>query len=163
MNVPNSKGDFAVEFGGKVHDFTVPLHKRLESRKFRGPYEMTPSKPDEPVGFYMASGEDFVCAKHGARIRLRLEDANLHFRRRRGCIVYRCNFDSEGFIPIVARLPGGRGFLAGWTMGAGMFSVLDRDIFDDAKDAACVAHSLAENAAERQAEFEAEYGADDTA
>ena len=57
---------------------------------------------------------------------------------------------------IVARLPHDRGFLAGWTMGDGMASNLDRYVYDDQRDAERAANDAAQQAAERQQEFEAE-------
>lgn len=53
---------------------------------------------------------------------------------------------------VVFRLPRGRGFLAGWSMGEGMASSLDFDIFDSAEDAARAADSMAESAAEAERE-----------
>lgn len=57
---------------------------------------------------------------------------------------------------VVFRLPGGRGFLAGWSMGEGMASELDGDIYDDEAGAAYAADSMAECAAEREREYRAE-------
>lgn len=57
---------------------------------------------------------------------------------------------------IVLRLPRGRGFLAGWTMGVGMASAVDYSpVFDDESDAAACADSMAQNAAEHEREFQA--------
>lgn len=56
---------------------------------------------------------------------------------------------------IVLRLPRGRGFLAGWTMGEGMASSFDYSpIFDDEADAAACADSMAKNAAESEREYQ---------
>ncbi len=65
---------------------------------------------------------------------------------------------------IVARLPHGRGFIAGWTMGEGMASVLDyKDVFhaDDEIGAALCADSMAENAAEHEREYQEELDDED--
>jgi hypothetical protein len=62
--------------------------------------------------------------------------------------------------PIVARLPRGRGFLAGWTMGEGMCATLDGRRFDDASEAAYYAHQLAEQDAQAEAEAEAVWRAE---
>lgn len=64
---------------------------------------------------------------------------------------------------IVLRLPHGRGFLAGWSMGEGMASSVDfSPIFADAAGAALCADSMAENAAESEREYQAnEQGADE--
>jgi hypothetical protein len=57
---------------------------------------------------------------------------------------------------IVMRLPRGRGFLAGWSMGEGMASTVDYSpIFDNAADAAACADSMAENAADNEREYQA--------
>lgn len=58
----------------------------------------------------------------------------------------------DSFQGIVLRLPHGRGFLAGWTMGEGTASSLDYEIYEDIDDATRAADSLAESAADRQAE-----------
>ena len=55
---------------------------------------------------------------------------------------------------IVVRLPHGR-FMAGWSMGEGMASSLDPDVYDDIIDAARAADSIAETAAEREREYQA--------
>lgn len=55
---------------------------------------------------------------------------------------------------IVLRLPKGRGFLAGWSMGENMASSLDCDIYDDEIDAARAADSMAENVAEAEREYQ---------
>ena len=55
---------------------------------------------------------------------------------------------------IVFRLPKNRGFLAGWTMGVGMASCVDYDIFQDIEECAECADSMAENAAEREREYQ---------
>jgi len=55
---------------------------------------------------------------------------------------------------IVARLPRGRGFLAGWTMGTGMASGWEGDVYETAQDAARAADSLAENMAEKEREYQ---------
>lgn len=57
---------------------------------------------------------------------------------------------------LVARLPRGRGFLAGWSMGENMASVLDCEIYDDETDAARAADSMAESAAEIEREYQEE-------
>lgn len=55
---------------------------------------------------------------------------------------------------LVFRLPHERGFLAGWSMGEGMASALEYDVYPDEISAAHAADSLAESAAEDQREFE---------
>lgn len=55
---------------------------------------------------------------------------------------------------VVFRLPRSRGFLAGWSMGIGMASEIDCNIYDDEIYAAYVADSMAEDAAEREREYQ---------
>ena len=62
--------------------------------------------------------------------------------------------DSEKIRGIVVRLPHGR-FMAGWSMGEGMASSLDPDVYDDIIDAARAADSIAEDAADREREYQA--------
>jgi len=65
-------------------------------------------------------------------------------------------FGYETIRGIVMRLPKGRGFLAGWSMGEGMASTIDYSpIFDNAADAAACADSMAENAADDEREYQA--------
>jgi hypothetical protein len=55
---------------------------------------------------------------------------------------------------IVYRLPKGRGFLAGYTMGEQMASGLDAHIWDDLDDAIRAANDEAHCMADEQQEFE---------
>lgn len=57
---------------------------------------------------------------------------------------------------IVLRLPKGRGFLAGWSMGEGMASATEGMIFEDECDAALYAEECARVAAESEREYQAE-------
>lgn len=57
---------------------------------------------------------------------------------------------------IVMHLPHGRGFLAGWSMGEGMASSYDGDIYGDEESAAYAADSMAKSEAEKQRDYEAE-------
>lgn len=54
---------------------------------------------------------------------------------------------------IVVALPRGR-FLAGWSMGEGMASTVDADLYDTADAAAYAADSMAESAAENEREYQ---------
>jgi hypothetical protein len=54
---------------------------------------------------------------------------------------------------IVFRLPHGRGFLAGYSMGENMLSSVDFYVYRDAVDAAYAADALAEQAADREREY----------
>lgn len=71
-----------------------------------------------------------------------------------------CNDSGDKIAGIVARLPRGRGFLAGWSVGEGRASELDGCIYADAIDAARAADGMAERAAENQREYEAEQNAE---
>ena len=64
--------------------------------------------------------------------------------------------DSEKIRGLVLRLPKSRGFLAGWSMGEGMGSALDPDIYATEREAARAADSLAEDVAKREREHQAE-------
>lgn len=56
---------------------------------------------------------------------------------------------------IVLKLPRGRGYLAGWSLGEGMITEIDCTVFEDAVDAARAADSMAENMAEKEREYRA--------
>lgn len=71
--------------------------------------------------------------------------------------------DGDKIRGIVMRLPHGRGFLAGWSMGESMASAIDGDIYPDEISAACAADSIAEHVAEREREYQAEQDAQDRA
>lgn len=130
-------------------DYGRPLEARLASRKYCGPYRWTPAAPGTGRGFYSGSSA-LDMDSHGSSFRLRLEDANDHIRGRRNQIRgYYCDPDcTDTLQPIIARLPRGRGFLAGWTMGAGMCASLEGDIYPDAGSAASAAHCVARDVAE---------------
>lgn len=62
--------------------------------------------------------------------------------------------DGETIRGIVFRLPKGRGFLSGWTMGENMISVIFYcQVHDDEIEAAHAADSIAESAAEKEKEM----------
>lgn len=139
-------------------DYKRPLQARKEARKVVGPYRWTPTAPGNGRGFYMAT--DLTMAPHGAGIDLRLEDANDHLSGRYPT-AYWTSEDGTGdkIKPIIARLPRGRGFLAGWTMGRGMCASLDGSIYPNEEDAARAAHSEAESASEDAIEHDQEFQA----
>lgn len=135
-----------------IHDWRKPLRKRLESRKYVGPYMWKPTAPGSGRGFYLAA--------HGletgdSTFRLRLEWANDHISGRTADITgyYTDEFQHETAKPIIARLPHGRGFLAGYTLGNGMASAIEPEIYADAESAAYAAHSVAERVAEDEREY----------
>lgn len=139
-----------------LHNFAKPLATR--KRTFTGPYRWTPSVKAAGRGFYCQHDtREIRCADHGAGFDLRLESANDHlssYSRLRQTTGYYCDHDGDGdtLQPIIARLPRGRGFLAGWTMGAGMYASIDFTIYSEAADAARAAHDMAESDAEKSRE-----------
>lgn len=62
--------------------------------------------------------------------------------------------DCEPLAAFVFRLPHGRGFLAGWSMGDGMAAMVSRDIIADERDAMRRAESMADAAALRESEYQ---------
>lgn len=140
-----------------VTNFDVPLAQRREMRKHCGPYMWTAqdARKREGVGFYQHS-KRLEVDKHGSTFRLRLEEANDHlpvYTKLTRINGYYCDsFQNSTLKPIVARLPHGRGFLAGWTMGNGMYASLETHVWDDIADAARRAHDSAEHAARQMQE-----------
>ncbi len=139
-----------------LHDFSKPLSQRI--RKHTGPYKWRPAAPGKGRGFYTQydkSTSDPSCAQHGAGFNLRIEPAQDHVS---GRMSYTTGFGgsdlSETYKPIVFRLPRSRGFLAGWTLGAGMASTLEPEIYDCIQDAAMAAYSCAQSAAEDEIDYQ---------
>lgn len=139
------------------HVWTLPrgtMQKRLRDRKSTfgcGDYYHAPkpiSGHSNGMGFYLDSdGQPFGRWMYCDDV----NGANIHHTG------WFCDeFQDSKIRGIVARLPHGRGFLAGWTMGESMASEVDAYVYDDEVDAARAADSLAEQAAERQREFEQE-------
>lgn len=153
MTVHTRKAPLFAGFAGPIHDFSKPLKKRAEERKHCGPYHWTPAKPGGGRGFYQSS-RGLYCDRTGSIFDLRLTEANEHINRASSLSRingYYCdNFGDCTLTPIVARLPHGRGFLAGWTMGAGMCASIDLTLHDNERDAAFAAHDMAERDAEAQ-------------
>lgn len=141
-----------------IHTFgtTRPsLRRRLEMRKCCGPYQWTPSEPGKGRGFYQSNEGELMTGDSTFRLRLYWANSFLNGPGRAGDIDgYYCDADMDGdtLKPIVARLNHGRGYLAGWTMGAGMCASIDADIYGTPEDAARAAHDLAERDAERNRE-----------
>lgn len=63
-------------------------------------------------------------------------------------------FQDEKLRGLIFQLPHGRGFLAGYSAGSGMYSVFEYSVYPDKTDAAYAADSLAEFMAEQQREYE---------
>lgn len=142
-------------------DYARPLAERAKMRKRVGPYRWTPrdAKKRHDVGFYMNRRGDGV-DRAGSTFDLRILDANDRlpsYSRMQGITGYYCDESGdETLAPIIARLPRGRGFLAGWTMGAGMCAGLETHIYFDAETAAYDAHTIAERVAEDMRTWEVE-------
>ena len=130
-------------------DYSATVARRLEMRRWVGPYCWTPAKPNQGRAFYQHNGSLKVDAK-GSTFNLRLEFANDHLTGRLARVYGYCMGHGEYIQPIIARLPHGRGFLAGWTMGSGMLASVDATIHASEHDAALAAHDEAASAAERE-------------
>jgi len=130
-----------------IHNLNRPLTDRLKSRKIAGPYIVTPSRPENDYFFYYDS--DFALS-----LRTQFCDDIAQSIKHRGWF---CDsFEDQTIRGIVAQLPKGRGFLAGWTMGESMGSVLERHIYPDGLSAALAADDIARYVAEREREYQEE-------
>jgi hypothetical protein len=134
------------------------LRERLAMRKVCGPYMLQPRNPRhcDTIGFYQSS-QGWLDMGDGP-INLRLKKANDCLSYSRLTQISGYYIDRDGFEtiePIIALLPHGRGFLAGWTMGKGMSASIDRStVWSDAAEAARAAHNMADYHAEECREFE---------
>lgn len=146
-------------------DYSRPLSVRAQSRKHAGPYTWTPVQRAtrdgrntrcEGRGFYQSS-DGLWMDERGSSFSLRLDYANTHHPiNTRHTGTYAHSWGDDEFTAIVARLPHGRGFLAGYTLGRGMCASLSGEIFDTIEDAARAAYDEAERACEADAEFTAQ-------
>ncbi len=130
-----------------------PWHKRLEHMRkpVTGGYYGSPKPKATGHMFYLES--DFMPG-----LRWKWCDEACSRIRHKGWF---CDeYQEETIRGLVMRLPNNRGFLAGWSMGKGMSSYVDYDVFLDEVDAAQCADSMAENAAEREREYQAEMEAE---
>ncbi len=149
-------------------DYQRPLAARAAARKSAGPYRWRPTPTGKGRGFYCAqTGGGLVMDRAGSSLELRLEEANAHLGHTRLAFTdgYFCDLDGGDTLqPIIARLPKDRGFLPGWTMGAGMCGSLGSHAYSEAADAAYAAHQMAESdadASREAAEAEPDEGEDD--
>lgn len=133
-----------------LHDWRAPLRKRLESRRHVDPYQYTVPAPGPFAGRgYYASGDNGACDTRDSMFRLRPAPCPDWCNESFGID------DGGGAIwPVVLRLPRGRGFLAGWTMGAHMASTIEPDIYDDAATAWNAARNTAHYAAAEESEYQ---------
>lgn len=140
-----------------LRDLTVPVASRKERYAICGPYQITPNdriQKDDQVATYQ---NRFNQTDPIFRLRLERADEVVDLRHTGWFIDEFCD---ETYHGIVARLPGSRGFLAGWSMGEGMITVLERYIYEDIEDAAHAADSIAENAAENERLYQEEESTD---
>lgn len=123
------------------------LRQRLQDRKTgcTGDYYHSPTPNNRKgCGFYLTSSD-------ALGLRYQWADDVISLRHTGW---YGDDFGDTTIRGIVLRLPRGRGFLAGWSMGVGMASSIDYSpIFDNPEDAARCADSMAESAAERERDY----------
>jgi len=137
-----------------------PLSKRLaefkqtHGKRVCGPYYRTkPANNPKGMSFYLDS--DFMPQLRWTWAD-EIEGARIQHRG-----WYSDEYgDAEKIRGIVMRLPSGKGFLAGWSMGEGMASGIEYDVYDDEVEATRCADGLAESTAEQCREDEAEYQAE---
>lgn len=121
------------------------LHKKKEQRRYTGGYYHAPKPNASGKGFYLDSdNQPFT--------RWRWCDDVAQSIRHAGWF---CDEHGDGskIRGLVVYLPHGR-FMAGWSMGEGMASSVEEDIYDDETSAAYTADSMAENAAEKEREYQ---------
>lgn len=121
-----------------------------------GPYYHAPKPGADGTGFYLES--DGMPS-----MRWQWCDAIARSIEHSGWFTSDHQICGETIRGLVFRLPGGRGFLAGWSMGEGMASGLEYEIYTDEIDAAYAADSLAENIAEKEREYHATFDNEDIA
>lgn len=122
------------------------LRNKWAGRKFASEYRHAPRPEDAGAGrgFYLNdAGQPFT--------RWRWADDVIKLRHNG----YFCGIDT--IRPIVAILPHNR-FLAGWSLGEGMASAVEGEIYYTPEDAAHAADSMAEQAAEREREYQESQG-----
>lgn len=115
---------------------------RNHSEPLTGPYYHTPTPNSKGVSFHLES--DFA-----PKLRWKWADDVCSL----GHTGWFTNCEGEGqtIRGIVMRLPQGRGFLAGWSMGEKWASFLDTSfVYEDEQSAARTADSLAEHCAEEE-------------
>lgn len=145
----------------KMWDMSKPIKERHTG--LTGPYmfERQPTRkgPCKGFGAYLARNGREI--REGSMVRLRvILHADLPGRLHE----WYCDTDgNESMSPIVARLPSGRGFLAGWTMGEGMCCSFDGHIHDSLEDAALAAGEETRIGAEKEREYQEQWLADQQA
>jgi len=122
--------------------------KRDHGRKACGPYFRT-EPASNPIGTFFYLDSDFA---PGLRWEWCDEVSGAQIRHHGW---FSDELQDQTIRGFVMRLPRGRGFIAGWSMGEGMASNLDYTVWDNEVDAARYADRMAERAAEDQREYEA--------
>lgn len=131
-----------------IHDLNSPLLKRKKMRDVCGPYIFTPCNASDGERFFYLDSDLMP------ELRWQWCDDVLSNIRHDGW--YCDDTQSQTIRGVVFRLNHNHGFLAGWSMGESMASVLDTYIHNDETSAAYVADSMAENAAEREQQSQLE-------
>jgi hypothetical protein len=134
------------------------LRQRFEMRKTCGPYRRVVPSLVSGRRTEKQNGTGFYFDRHGqmnsadSAFRLRVYDA---LPQGHGMVTgyYADEFGDTIIRPYVLALPHGRGFLAAYGEGAGMWGSVEFNIYDSLEEAGYVAHSLAENAAERERDY----------
>jgi hypothetical protein len=108
------------------------------------------------TSFYLGDDGDF---QPGLRMQYADEVVNLSHQGS-----FADDYESDTIRGVIFKLPKGRGYLAGWTMGPQMISQIQYDaIYESCRDAAYAADELARVAAEESREAQAEYDAKEAA
>jgi hypothetical protein len=120
---------------------------KVSTSYYASPTPITPYHPNNEIGFYLdsdfAPGLRWAWCDTIAKI-----DHTGWF-----CDEYG---DGDKIRGLVMRLPHGRGFLAGHSMGESMSSTVETTVYKDERDAAYAADRLAEICAEQGREYQAE-------
>ncbi len=134
-------------------DYARPMAKRLASRKHVGPYMWTVPQPGPFAGrgYYAADNDG---TPGDSTFSLRSCEAP---RRING---WYCD-DYQTMRAVVLRLPRQRGYLIGWTMGRGMASSIEPEIYTDETEAWRAADSHTQYAAAREREYREAQAADE--
>lgn len=122
------------------------LRNKHETRKVCGPYYHSPTPNASGRGFYLDdAGQPF------GRWQWADDVDGSHINHHGWCTDEFGDF--EKIRGIVVLLPHGR-FMAGWSMGEGMASSIEPEVFTDIVDAAHMADECARIAAEKEREYQ---------
>lgn len=142
-----------------LRDFARPIRERNSGPC--GPYYFTPGAlitdgRTAPEGFsgYLNSRADEI--SEGSYVRLRVTRADEVARLNHTGWFTDDDGVNDVMYGVIARLPRSRGFIAGWSMGAGMATSFSRTIYETAEEAARAADHEAEREAERERDYQRE-------